>query len=229
MSRLDIIIPVFNEEDNLDKIIKKVEENDYCGLEKRIIIVDDCSKDKSKDILSNYKNHTVICHKKNMGKGAAIRTGLSASSADIVIIQDADLEYDPQDYNKILPHIINNEEVVVYGSRFLENKSFKSFLFLSYLANIFLTKLTNIIFKSNLTDMETCYKAFRRDVLSDVQLKSNKFEIEVELTAKVIKKGIKIKEIPISYNGRKYRNGKKISAIDGLHAIFALLYYKFFN
>ena len=229
MKTIDIIIPIYNEEKTLDAIIKKIEETDFCGLEKHIILVDDCSTDSSREILKKYRDYKVIYHEKNCGKGAAVRTGIENSSSDIIVIQDADLEYNPEDYQKLLPYLLNNESDVVYGSRLADKSQRKSFLFLSYLANKTLTILTNILYQCRITDMETCYKAFRRNILDGIKLKAKKYDFEVELTAKISKKGIKIKEVPISYNGRDWADGKKISAKDGVHAIIALLYYRFFN
>ena len=229
METIDIIIPVYNEEKTLDAIIKKVEETDFCGLEKHLIIVNDCSTDSSKEILAKYSKYNILYHERNYGKGAAVRTGIENSFSDIIVIQDADLEYNPKDYQKILPMLINNEAKVVYGSRLSDCNQRKSFLFLSYIANKFLTMLTNILFGSKITDMETCYKAFRRDVLDGITLKAQKYDFEVELTAKISKKGIKIKEVPISYNRRNRSDGKKVSAIDGIHAIIALFFYRFFD
>ena len=229
MNTIDIIIPVYNEEKTLEAIIKKVEETDFCGLQKHIVLVDDCSTDSSREILSKYTDYKVVYHEKNRGKGAAVRTGIENSSSDIIVIQDADLEYNPEDYQKLLPFIINNEADIVYGSRLLDKQQRKSFLFLSYVANKFLTILTNILYGCKITDMETCYKAFRREVLKEISLRAEKYDFEVELTAKVSKKGFKIKEVPISYKGRDWAKGKKISAKDGVHAILALLFYRFFN
>ncbi len=229
MKTLDIIVPVYNEENTLDEIIKKIEQTDYCGLDKNIIFIDDCSTDSSRKILAKYPQYTVIRHDKNKGKGASIATGLSMSRADVVVIQDADLEYNPSDYSNILPYIINGEYQVAYGSRFLNKKNQKSFMIMSLLANKFLTFVTNILFRCNVTDMETCYKAFSRQAIENIKINSDKFEFEVEITAKISKKGLKIKEVPISYNGRAYHEGKKINAFDGLHAIWALFYYRFFD
>lgn len=229
MKTLDIIVPVYNEERTLEEIVKKIEQTDYCGLEKNIIFIDDCSTDSSPEILAKYPKYTVLYHEKNRGKGASISTGLMASKADIVIIQDADLEYNPSDYNIILPYIKNGEYQVVYGSRFLDKKNKESFMIMSFLANKFLTFVTNILFGCNVTDMETCYKAFSRQAIENIKINSDKFEFEVEITAKISKKGMKIKEVPISYNGRAYHEGKKVNAFDGLHALWALFYYKFFN
>ena len=229
METIDIIIPVFNEERDLENLIKRIEEVDFCGLKKNLIFVNDGSSDSSADILAKYPQYTIINHDKNRGKGAALATGLKSVKSDIVVIQDGDMEYDPKDYQSILPLIINNEADVVYGSRLKTKDSRQSFLFFSYAANIFLTWLTNILYGCKITDMETCYKAFRRNVLDDIEIKAQRYDFEVEITAKVIKKGFKIKEVPISYKGRTYSEGKKISWRDGLHAVFALFYYRFFN
>ena len=230
MNSVNIIIPVYNEEQTLEEVIKRIEDTDICGLEKRLIFVDDGSTDRSREILSaKCSNYTVIFHDKNYGKGSAIWTGLQRCTADIVIIQDADLEYDINDYNKILPYIINGESQVVYGSRLKDKDARKHFLVQSYYANKFLTLLTNILFSCKISDMETCYKAFKSDVLNNVVINSKKFEFEIEITAKILKQGISIKEVPISYNAREYACGKKISALDGIHAIFALFYFRFFS
>lgn len=226
---LDIIIPVYNEQDTIEDVIARVEQIDFCSLNTRIIIVDDASVDNTKDILKKYKNHLVIYHEKNQGKGAAVVSGIKNSTADILVIQDADLEYDPQDYLKLLPLIINNQADVVYGSRLCDKEQHKAFLFLSLIANKFLTFLTNILYGSNLTDMETCYKAFRRDCIKNFNIKAKKFDFEPEITSKILKNKIKIAEVPISYNPRKYSQGKKVKAKDALHAIFTLFYYRFFD
>lgn len=229
MKTIDVIIPVYNEEKTLEDVILKLEQVDFCSLDKRLIFVDDSSSDKSREILAKYPNHIVLSHKKNMGKGAAVVTGINNATADIVVIQDADLEYDPNDYNKLLPLIINNEADVVYGSRLLDKNQHKSFLFLSLLANKFLTALTNLLYGTRITDMETCYKAFRREKISDIKINAKKFDFEPEITAKVIKRKLRFMEVPITYNPRAYNEGKKVKAKDALHAIFTLFYYRFFD
>ena len=229
MKTIDVIIPVYNEEKTLEAVISKLEQIDFCSLEKRLIFVDDCSSDNSMEILERHPNHIVLSHKKNMGKGAAVATGIKNATADIVVIQDADLEYDPNDYNKLLPLIINNEADVVYGSRLLDKSQHKLFLFLSLLANKFLTGLTNLLFATKITDMETCYKAFRREKISDINIKSKKFDFEPEITAKIIKRKLRFREVPITYNPRAYDEGKKVKAKDALQAIFTLFYYRFFD
>jgi len=229
MNTIDIIIPVYNEIQTLEQIIKKIENSDFCGLQKRIILVDDYSTDGTREFVKKFKNCSVFFHDKNLGKGAALRTGIQKSNADIIVFQDADLEYNPSDYKKILPSLIDNKAAVVYGSRLKDINNEKNFLKSSLFANKFLTFLTNVLYGCKLTDVETCYKAFRKDVIKGINIKSNKFEVEIEITTKLIKKGYKIKEIPISYNGRDFHQGKKITIFDGMHAVFALFYYRFFN
>ena len=228
LKSVDIIVPVYNEEKTLEAVIKRLEASDFCSLEKRIIFVNDASCDRTYEILSKYKNHKVISHKKNLGKGAAVATGIKNATADIIVIQDADLEYNPDDYSKLLPLLINDEADVVYGSRLLNKTNEKSFMFLSLFANKFLTALTNILYGSKLTDMETCYKAFRRECIEDFEIKAKKFEFEPEITAKVLKNKLRLKEIAVSYSARKYKEGKKVRAKDALQAIFTLFYYRFF-
>ncbi len=229
MQSVDIIIPVFNEEKTIENIIEIIEETDFCNLEKNLIIVDDYSTDATREILKRYEDkYTVIYKEKNGGKGSAVNVGFENAKSDIVIIQDADLEYNPSDYASLLKLIINGEADVVYGSRFL-GTPFKDFMFLSFVANKFLTFLTNLIYGTKLTDMETCYKAMKREFVQDMNIKSNKFDLEPEITAKLAKKGAKIKEVPIKYNARSYEEGKKITYKDGLMAIRALIYFRFFN
>ncbi len=229
MQSVDIIIPVYNEEKTIENILEILENTDFCGLEKNLIIVDDYSTDSTREILKRYEDkYTVIYKEKNGGKGSAVNVGFENAKSDIVIIQDADLEYNPSDYAPLLKLIIDGEADVVYGSRFL-GTPFKDFMFLSYVANKFLTLLTNILYGTKLTDMETCYKAIRKEFVKGMNIKSNKFDLEPEITAKLVKKGAKIKELPIKYNARSYQEGKKITYKDGLMAIRALFYYRFFN
>lgn len=229
MQSVDIIIPVYNEEKTIENILEILENTDFCNLEKNIIIVDDCSTDATREILKRYEEkYTVIYKEKNGGKGSAVNVGFENVKSDIVIIQDADLEYNPSDYAPLLKLIVDGEADVVYGSRFL-GTPFKDFMFLSFVANKFLTLLTNILYGTKLTDMETCYKAIKREFVKGLNIKSNKFDLEPEITAKLVKKGAKIKELPIKYNARSYQDGKKITYKDGLMAIRALFYYRFFN
>lgn len=229
MQTVDIIIPVYNEEKTIENILEILENTDFCGLDKNFIIVDDCSTDATRDILKKYEDkYTVVYKEKNGGKGSAVYAGFQNAKGDIVIIQDADLEYNPSDYAPLLKLIVDGEADVAYGSRFL-GTPFKDFMFLSYVANKFLTFLTNLLYGTKLTDMETCYKAMKREFVQDMKINSRKFDLEPEITAKLVKKGAKIKELPIKYNARSYEDGKKITYKDGLMAIKALFYYRFFN
>lgn len=225
MNKITILIPVYNEKDSLLEILRKVEEIDF-ELEKEIIIIDDYSTDGTKKLYSQV-NHKVLYHKKNMGKGAALRTGLEEATGDIIIIQDADLEYNPKDYKPLVELIKTNCADVVYGSRLADTRNSGSFLFLSYLANVTLTFITRLLYGVYLTDMETCYKAFRADVIKDIKIESNRFDFEPEITAKILKKGIRFLECPISYNARTNDEGKKIGWKDGIQAIIALIKYRF--
>ena len=227
MESVDIIIPVYNEEDTIENILEIISNIDFCGLKKNIIVVDDCSVDSTRTILKKYEDKFKIIYKdKNGGKGSAVSIGFQNATSDIVLIQDADLEYDPNDYTKLIELLKKDEADVVYGSRFLNNP-FKNFMVLSYLANRFLTGLTNILHGTKLTDMETCYKAMKREFVQGITIKSRKFDLEPELTAKLVKKGAKFKELPITYNARNYESGKKITYKDGIMAILALIKYRF--
>jgi len=229
-NKISIIIPVFNEINTLNQIIEKVENTDLCSLEKEIILVDDGSKDGTRELLKTFsQKYKTFFHAKNMGKGAAVRTALYYTTGDIIVIQDADLEYNPEDYNKLIQLIINNDVDVAYGSRFLASESRKRFRFLQYLGNKFLTIFTNLLFGVGLTDMETCYKAFRADIIRNISIKSNKFDFEPEITAKILKLKYHLQEVPISYNGRNYSEGKKIGWKDGFSAIKALMWYRVFD
>jgi len=225
MKKISVLIPVYNEKDFLIELLKRVEAVDF-GLEKEIILIDDFSTDGTRDIYKDLQ-YKIIYHKRNMGKGASLRDGIKEADGDIIIVQDADLEYNPSDYIPLVELIKNNEADVVYGSRFSGNN--KNFLILSFLANKFLTLLTQILYKTTLTDMETCYKAFKSEVIKNIEIKSNRFDFEPEITAKVLKQGVRFKELPISYNARKNSEGKKINWKDGVQAIFTLIKYKFYD
>lgn len=228
MKKIAILIPIYNEINTLKFILQKIEEVDFCGLEKEIILIDDFSTDGTRDILKELSDkYKIFYHDKNMGKGAALRTGFEHVTGDITIIQDADMEYDPIDYEPLVKLLLEDKADVVYGSRFLNEKS--SFMLLSFLANKFLTIMTNILYNVHLTDMETCYKAFKTEFIKDIKIKSNRFDFEPEITAKILKKGARLKELPISYHGREYDEGKKITWKDGLHAIWALVKFRFTN
>ncbi len=229
MQTVDIIIPVYNEEKTIENILEILENTDFCNLNKNFIIVDDCSTDATREILKKYEEkYTIVYKEKNGGKGSAVYEGFKNTTGDIVIIQDADLEYNPSDYTPLLKLIIDGKADVAYGSRF-KGTPFKDFMFLSYVANKFLTFLTNVLYGTKISDMETCYKAMKREFVQNMKINSNKFDLEPEITAKLVKQGAKIEELPIKYNARSYQEGKKITCIDGLMAIRALFYYRFFD
>lgn len=227
MNKISILIPVYNEKNTLLEILKQVEAVDF-GMEKEIILIDDFSTDGTKELYKDL-NYKILYHEKNMGKGAALRTGFNAATGDIIIIQDADLEYNPADYKPLVELIKNDEADVVYGSRLADTRNQGKFLLLSYLANVTLSFMTRILYGTFLTDMETCYKAFRADFIKGITIESNRFDFEPEITAKILKKNAHFKEIPISYNARQESEGKKITWKDGVQAIFTLLKYRFKN
>ncbi len=235
MKTLSIIIPVFNEEKTVKELLKKVGEvNLQKDFKKEIIVIDDCSTDQTSAVLSKVKfvKFKFLQHKKNLGKGAAIKTGLNEASGEFIIIQDADLEYDPWDYNRLLEPIIQNRSEVVYGTRLVNYPlklwgRNKTVLPSHLIANKFLTALFNFIYGSNLTDMETCYKLFSKEILNKISLKSNRFEFEPEITSKIVKAGFDIIEVPIKVKPRNYEEGKKIGFVDGLKAIWTILKFRF--
>ena len=226
MKKITILIPVYNEVNTLAQILEKVEQTDFCGLEKEIILIDDYSTDGTRDLYKNY-DYKVLYHEYNQGKGAALRTGFKEATGDIIVIQDADLEYDPADYAPIVQMILDGKADVCYGSRFLGGKPSRSCVFHHLLGNKFLSLLTNILYGSTLTDMETCYKAFKAEFIKGIEIKSNRFDLEPEITAKVLKRGARLYEAPISYYGREFSEGKKITWRDGVHAIIALIKFRF--
>lgn len=223
--KISVIIPVFNEKETLQQILQKVKSVD---IEKEIIIVDDYSTDGTRKILEkiNDDNVKVVYHSENKGKGAAIRTAQEHNiSGDVVIIQDADLEYQPEDYPKLIKPIQDGFADVVYGSRFLGTH--RVFMFWHYFGNKFLTWLTNILYNTMLTDMETCYKLFRVKVFKRLNIRSSRFDFEAEVTAKVFKEKLRVVEVPITHYGRGYEEGKKITWKDGFIAIWTLIRYRF--
>jgi glycosyltransferase involved in cell wall biosynthesis len=226
MLKLSVLIPVYNEKKTVQKLVETVQA---VPLKKEIVIVDDGSTDGTRELIrqrfEGRPDFKVIFHEKNKGKGAAIRTGIGAASGDAVIIQDADLEYDPMDYLPLTQALETNGVNIVFGSRFLSGKRVTSPLHRA--VNYFLTALTNLLYGSRLTDMETCYKLFRSQTLKNLPLGSDGFEIEVELAAKALKAGERIVEIPVSYKGRSYHEGKKIGWKDGVKAVGCLLKYRF--
>ena len=225
---LSVIIPVYNEVQNIREILKRVQAT---GLPWEILIVDDGSTDGTRDILKELDgkdNIRVVLHEKNQGKGAAVRTGFGEAKGDVFLIQDADLEYDPRDYPAILKPIEEGNADVVYGSRFLGAPR-RSTMFWHMIANKLLTLATNVLYNNILTDMETGYKVFRREVLDGITIHSNSFNFEPEFTAKILKKKVRIYEVPISFNPRDYSDGKKIKLYDAFEAIWALIKYRFVN
>ncbi|HCB23042.1 hypothetical protein A3B42_02360 [Candidatus Daviesbacteria bacterium RIFCSPLOWO2_01_FULL_38_10] len=231
---LSIIIPVFNEEKTIEALLQKVRKVDLPnGIDKEIIVIDDCSKDNSKFKIqkSKIKRLIKIYHKDNLGKGAAVRTGIKNAKGDYFIIQDADLEYDPEDYVSLLEPILKKKAKIVFGTRLVDyplkvwGKN-RTVLPLHLLANRFLTWLVNFLYGCNLTDMETCYKLFTKEVMKKLDLKSNRFEIEPEITIKSLKLGYNIVEVPIKTKPRGYNQGKKIGFWDGLSAMWTILKYK---
>jgi len=236
--KLSIIIPVFNEEKTISEILKRVSQVKISGVEKQIIVVNDGSTDRTEDIISNLSaqlNIKVVSYAKNQGKGAAIRAGIKNVTGDYIIIQDADLEYNPKDIEKLTRPISEQKSKIVYGTRlkrlpnFLKEERTSQFL-LHYMGNKFLSLLTSILYGQWITDMETCYKLFPRKAVEDMKLNARGFEFEPEITAKLLKKGYKILEIPISTTPRGYDQGKKLNTFrDGFLAFWSLLRYRFLN
>ncbi len=229
MVKLSIVIPVYNERDTLLELVEKVKKVNLGQVKKEIIIVDDFSRDGTRDLLPNIKECKIFYHAKNMGKGAALREGFKHASGDIIVIQDADLEYDPNDFTRLMKPILEKRAKVVYGSRFLgkDKDTKKRFLPSHYIGNRVLSFITSLLFFTKITDMETCYKMFAREVIENINLQAKRFEIEPEITTKILKKGYKIVEIPISYTARTSEKGKKINWIDGIKAFLYLLKYRF--
>ena len=226
--KLSIIMPVYNERETLPEILSQVRAVELPDVEKEILIVDDGSTDGSREILAQEASTgdvRVFYHDQNRGKGAAVRTAIEQATGDLIVIQDADLEYDPRDYPTLIRPIVEGRVVVVYGSRFLGPR--KAMLFWHMLGNKLLTLTTNILYNTILSDMETCYKCFRADIIKDIPLRSRRFEFEPEITAKVLKRGHRIFEVPISYYGREYHEGKKIGWYDAPIAFWTLINYLF--
>lgn len=226
--RLSVVIPVYNEMKTLSEILSRVEA---VPLDKEIILVDDGSKDGSRDFLDALRGkpgYVIVFQPHNMGKGAALRAGFQHATGDVVIVQDADLEYDPADYPQLLQPILDNKADVVYGSRFLGGPH-RVLYFWHSVANGILTLLSNMLTNINLTDMETCYKVFRREVIQGLPLESKRFGFEPEVTVKIAKAGYRIFEVPISYNGRTYEEGKHIGLKDAFEAIWVLFKYRFLD
>lgn len=233
IKKLSIVIPCYNEENTIAAILKEIDIVNLGSIQKEVVIVDDCSKDKTRDILKSLdkKKYKILLQKENQGKGAAVKRGLIETSGDIVVIQDADLEYDPKDYLKLIYPIERGMADVVYGSRFIGGEPRRVIYYRNQIANKFLTGLSNVFTGLNLTDMETCYKMFKGDVIRDIAplLKSKRFGFEPEITARVARSKVRVYEVGIAYYGRSKEEGKKIGVKDGIHAIGQILKYNIFK
>lgn len=226
--KLSIIIPVYNEVDTIEQVIAKVRDVDI-SLAKEIILIDDASTDGTKDLLESFKGISCFFHETNQGKGAALKTGFMHATGDIVLIQDADLEYNPVEYPKLLAPILDGNADVVYGSRFVGSDSHRVLYFWHMLGNKLLTFLSNMVTNLNLSDMETCYKVFRKEIIDQITINENRFGFEPEITAKIAKLKCRIYEVGISYHGRTYGEGKKINWKDGVSALRCIIRYNLFK
>ncbi len=227
--KLSVVIPCFNELATIQQVVDAVKG---CGIDCEIIIVDDFSRDGTRDLLLEViesQVDRVIYHPRNQGKGAALRHGFAAATGDIVIVQDADLEYDPKEFALVIEPIVQGKADVVYGSRFQGDRPHRVLYYWHRVGNSFLTMMSNMFTNINLTDMETCYKAFRREIIQSIRIEENRFGFEPEITAKVAKLNCRIYEVGISYSGRTYQDGKKIGWKDGVRAIYCILKYNLFR
>jgi len=227
--KLSVLVPVYNERATIGEILRRVRAVKLEGIEREIIVVDDCSTDGTAEVLrqeAQYEDTLVFTHQHNQGKGAAVRTALQHASGDILLIQDADLEYDPREYPMLLQPILEKRSQVVYGSRFLGGPR-KAMFFWHMVGNKFLTFITNLLYNTILTDMETCYKVFTREVADKLRLRSPRWGFDPEITAQILRQGYRIYEVPISYTGREMWEGKKINWRDGFLVLWTLLKYRF--
>jgi glycosyltransferase involved in cell wall biosynthesis len=228
LRKLSVVVPVYNERNTLVEVVRRmraVELQDT--IDREIVVVDDGSSDGTRDVLRQLGDSTVrvVMHDDNRGKGAAVRTGFAQATGDYVLIQDADLEYDPEDWPRMLAPVIAGKARVVYGSRFTGER--RNMLFFHWVGNRFLSLVTNVLYNTTLSDMETCYKLVDRALIADLDLQADGFEIEPEITAKILRKGVRIYEVPISYTGREADEGKKIAWTDGFTALWTLVKYRF--
>jgi len=226
--KLTVIVPVFNERNTVVEVLRRMRAVELPdGIDREIIVVDDGSTDGTRDVLNQLRDSTVriLLHDDNRGKGAAVRTGLQVASGDYVLIQDADLEYDPEDWPKLIAPVMRGRAQVVYGSRFTGER--RNMLFLHWIGNRVLSLVTNVLYNTTLSDMETCYKLVDRELLVDLHLRCRRFDIEPEITAKILKRRIRIYEVPISYMGREFDEGKKITWRDGFAALWTLAKFRF--
>lgn len=228
---ISIVIPVYNEGRTVEELIKRVQKASICKLNKELIVVDDCSKDDTPAILDRlsrkYRNIKLLHHDVNQGKGAAIRTGLKHASSDLIVIQDGDLEYDPHDLSILCAAILRGDASVVFGSRTLNSRGFN--VASHYWGNRILSLATSIIYFRKITDMETCYKMMPREIAMSLHLRAKRFDFEPEITAKLLKRGYRILELPINYNCRSFKEGKKITWKDGIKALYYLIKYRFMD
>ena len=228
LRKLSVVVPVFNERNTLVEIVRRMRAVELPNsIEREIIVVDDGSDDGTRDVLKQLGDSTVrvVMHAQNRGKGAAVRTGFEHSSGDYVLVQDADLEYDPEDWPRLLAPVLSGKARVVYGSRFTGER--RNMLFLHWIGNRFLSLTTNVLYNTTLSDMETCYKLVDRALLDVIELRADRFDIEPEITAKILKRKVRIYEVPISYSGREVDEGKKITWTDGFAALWTLVKYRF--
>lgn len=223
---LSVVMPVYNESATLEEMVGRVLA--VPGIRKELIAVDDASRDGSRQLLQRLaaeRGFRVLLQERNCGKGAAVRRGVAEATGDIIVVQDADLEYSPEEYPELIDLIVKGKADAVFGSRFIGRH--RCFLFTHYLGNLFLNLVTNVVYNTTMTDMETCFKAVRADILKSLPLRSNRFGIEPEITAKLFKRGARVYEVPITYEGRDYAEGKKITWLDGFPALWSLIKYRF--